>query len=117
MNVERFRLQYPEFGQTDQTLVQAKLNKATAYMGGPNVRIWGTYATDDQPINQADLAQAALAAHYLATSPFGTETRMQEDGEEKTRYYKEFEDLMYARSGGVTVSGRGVPGFTFPRVF
>ncbi len=106
MSPARFILFFPEFAQTDQSFVAAKLGEATARMGGPDPRVWGSYSLDSLPPSLTDIAQANLAADYLISSPFGTETRLDGDGG-KSKYFRKWEECMLAVSGGVTVGVGG----------
>ena len=110
MDVATFLTHYPEFGQTDQGHVQAKLNEAAARMGGPDPRVWGSFATSPQPPNLTDMAQGALAAAFLDTSPFGTETRLAKD-EKTSTYWVKWEEYAMCVTGGVTVAGLGLRRF------
>lgn len=104
MDVATFQLNFPEFQQTDQNLVQAALNRAATRMGGPSTDMWGTFASPGNPITQADEAQGCLAAHLLETGPFGTETKL-EPGDGTTGYLERYMDMVYSRGGGFLVAG------------
>lgn len=106
MDIATFRLQFPAFSQTDGKILQAKLNEASARMGGPDQRRWGSYSTAGQPLTQADFAQGNLAAYYLICDPMGTETRMDPTKAKESTYFKKWEELMYSVTPGITVAGR-----------
>jgi len=57
-------------------LITAKLQLAAARMGGPDFSVWPAFDTTGSAPSMTDLAQGNLAAHYLISSPFGTETRL-----------------------------------------
>lgn len=100
-----FLTHFPEFKNTDSRLVDAKLAAAAARMGGPDASIWGGPTAPGQPLTRADLAQGNLAAHYLVTTPFGTEFKLSDDGGKKTPYLDAFEDLQLSAAGGFACSG------------
>lgn len=117
-----FFINFPEFqGMTDPLLVAACLNRAAVAMGGPNVAVWGSFATPTPAIRSggttlpggttipttADLAQGNLAAHYLVSSPFGTEMRLQPGGDGRSSYLLEYERLLETVAGGFLVAGVG----------
>lgn len=66
MNLSTFRGLFPEFNGVPDAMVTGWLAQAATSI---DVNIWGT---------KADLGQAYLAAHYLATSPFGQNARMKQ---------------------------------------
>lgn len=109
MDVDGFYAQFPEFVAmgTGQTFVAAALAEASVRMGGPAVRIWGAFGAGGA-LTTADMAQGNLAADYLMGNPFGTETRLADDGK-KSKYRLKFDELMYSVAGGVTVSGGPSP--------
>lgn len=118
MTPNDFLLNFPEFKGTDRLLIAAKLNEASARMGGPDQSIWGAYAMPTPatqsggptqaggptPMTIADMAQGNLAAHYLIISPFGSELRL-EPGNGESSYYAKFEELQQAVAGGFAVAG------------
>jgi len=118
MTPNDFMLNFPEFNRTDRLLVAAKLNMAAARMGGPDVGVWGPFAQPSAaiqsggptvpggptPMTIADMAQGNLAAHYLVTSPFGTELRL-EPGNGRSSYLDAFDELCQCVAGGFLVSG------------
>src|ERR1700692_4051979 len=104
MNVAAFLRQFPEFAETADVIVQAKLTLAAVRMGGPDTSVWGAFAGPSQPLTLADLAHGYLAAHYLALSPFGTETRL-EPGKARTTYLEVWEDLVQSLAPGILVAG------------
>lgn len=112
MTPNDFFLNFPEFKDTDPVLVAAKLNEAATRMGGPDATVWGAFATPTPAtaasgptkMNIADIAQGNLAAHYLISSPFGTEMRL-EAGDGSSTYLRKFEELEQAVAGGFVVAG------------
>lgn len=108
-----FAISHPEFAQTDQGYVQAKLIEAAVRMGGPAVYVWGSFATSGQPLAFADVAQGYYACHLLACSPYGTETRMN-PATTRSTYLDTFEELASCVGGGVVVAASGFPGPFWP---
>lgn len=80
MNLAAFRVQYPEFAKTSDSLVQAMLDAAALELSAP---YWGTYY---------DQGHGLLAAKMLALSPNGQTARLQSDKGTST-YAKQFDDL------------------------
>lgn len=119
VNLALFVLQYPEFSQVDTVKIQTSLNRAANRMGGPNLDIWGSFATPGQAITQADEAQGAYAAALLAGSPYGFETRLA-PGDGTNSYENQYLVLRDARGIGFVVAGgsrsvgRCGPGFGWP---
>jgi hypothetical protein len=121
VDVPTFRLHFPEFAQSDQTYVTAKLSEAAVRMGGNIVagpaRIWGCFAPSGSPPTIADMAQGNLAAHYLISGPYGTELRLDPKGNGRSQYLDKYEELERAQCGpaAVVAGGRrrffGVRGF------
>lgn len=90
MNYQTFIVQFPEFATTDSNLVASML-AASALEIDPN--IWG---------NLGDQGQAYLAAHKLATSPFGQNVRLvAKDG--TTTYEREYRRLVLSVTSGYRV--------------
>jgi hypothetical protein len=112
MNVAGFVLWYPEFAQVAVQNIQSALNRAAIKMGGPASDIWGSFATAGNQQTQADEAQAALAAHILVSTPLGGPTKLK-TGDGRSSYLERFEELLYARAGGMLVAGgpRGIGGY------
>lgn len=109
-----FLAAFPEFRDTDPTLIAAKLAQAAARMGGPDPGVWGGSSPDatGASMTLADSAQGYLAAHLLKTSPMGTQLRQSGEGkgDGKTGYLRCFEDLLetaVAMSGSFVVAGGG----------
>ena len=109
MTPAQFIAAFPEFGRdVDVTVIQAKLALAATRMGGPDVGVWGGFqATEGGALMTADLAQGNLAAHYLASSPFGSSmvSARPKDGSSRTPYLEVFEELERAVAGGFAVAG------------
>ena len=108
MTPAAFLQQYPEYAETSPTLVIAKLRQASARMGGPDNTVWPAFGTMTVP-SITDVAQGALAAHYLALSPFGTEMRLKPragSGDEvRTTYWTVWEECCDIVVGGFVVAG------------
>lgn len=103
---------FPEFRDTDQTMIAAKLNAASARMGmsGDGQNIWGPFAPiaapgTPQSMTIADWAQGNLAAHYVITSPFGTALRLDPKSNGRSSYLLVFEDLELSVAGGFLCAG------------
>jgi hypothetical protein len=112
MTPAAFFASFPEFQDTDAIIVAAKLQAAATRMGmaGDGINVWGPFApaaAPGQPQSQttADLAQGNLAAHYLVSSPFGTNMRLDPKSNGRSIYLDVFEDLMYSVCGGFAVAG------------
>jgi hypothetical protein len=114
MTPQAFLAAYPEFRQADSVLVAAKLAEAATRMGmaGDGQNVWGPFALPNAPgappvqPTTADVAQGALAAHYLITSPFGTGLRIdmsKSNGD--SVYLQKFKDLEASVAGGFSVAG------------
>lgn len=88
MSRATFRVEYPEFVATSDALVDAKLAAALT-------RTDTTAFGDD-----ADAAQGLLAAHLLATAPFGQTSRQEGDDKSNSTYLDEWKRLARARFGG-----------------
>jgi len=81
MTLAEFRVQFPEFVNAPDTLVNAMLAAALLEI---DLEVWGA---------KADQGQGYLAAHKLALSPFGNATRMVLNGSGATVYRVHYEDL------------------------
>jgi len=91
MNVVQFQIQFPEFASTDVALVQSMLDAATLEI---DVSVWRA---------KADQGQAYLAAHKLATSPFGQNARLvAKDG--TTTYWTTYVKLQGQVASGFRVA-------------
>ncbi|HVJ26385.1 MAG TPA: DUF4054 domain-containing protein [Vicinamibacterales bacterium] len=77
MTLSEFRARFPEFRTASDTLVESVLAEATARL---DERIFGALT---------DAAVGYLAAHLLATSPFGESQRLEDDKSEST-YHKSY---------------------------
>jgi len=104
MTPAAFSVAFPEFGNTSAVLVQSRLQFAAARLGGPDFSIWPPFGLPGQLPSLTDLAQGHLAAHYLQSSAFGTETRLK-PSESKTSYWEVFEDCCLCVAGGFIVAG------------
>ena len=86
-----FRVRFPEFGQVDDSLVEAALDEAELELSTTIFR------------TQFDAAHGALTAHKLALSPYGQAARMvAKDG--STTYEKHFNKLKFQNAGGFRVA-------------
>jgi hypothetical protein len=87
INLNAFLVQFPEFASTDINLVESMLAAALLEI---DVSVWKA---------KSDQGQAYLAAHMLAISPFGQNTRLAaKDG--ATTYWTKFKRLQ-----GIVASG------------
>lgn len=77
VTVASFKAQYPEFEEAGDPLIQAKLNDAAVNV---DAATWGT---------EADAAVMLTAAHNLAISPFGRNTRLDKDDPTRSIYGEE----------------------------
>ncbi len=83
-----FIVSFPEFSGIDSALITLKLAEAELCIDRV---LWAT---------RADAGQGYMAAHLLATSPFGNGTAtVQKDG--STRYEKNFARLARIVTGGI----------------
>ena len=92
MDVPTFIVQFPEFNQTDAGIVGAALARASRWV---DPTIWGTVADD---------GIAYLAAHFLSSSPFGSNTKLAPKTTGSTfggtTYGQQFEELRMTVAGG-----------------
>ncbi len=87
LTYDAFITRFPEFADTDMSLVNATLNDAALEI---DVRVWGPIAAT---------GQGYLTAHRLALSPFGQAARLiATDG--KTTYDTFFQKLVRKVSSG-----------------
>jgi hypothetical protein len=90
MNLADFRTRFPEFDLASDTYVQAYLTDALLEL---DAVVWGALL---------DLGQAYLAAHRMASSPWGQSAKLiSEDG--STTYWKNYENLRRACTPSVAV--------------
>lgn len=109
MTPAAFQQNFGGFADTSEVLIGAKLNQASARMGGPAAR-WGSYAAVGQPMTLADLAQGNYAAHLLQIDPTGNEMRIKPaKSNGRTTYLDAFDDLVAMVCGGPIVAGGGGP--------
>jgi hypothetical protein len=101
-----FNQNFPEFiaGGTSPVLILAKLNQAAARMGGPDFSVWPQFAQPGALPSLSDIAHGNLAAHYIQSAAFGTETRLK-PSESKTGYWEVWEDCCDSVAGGFITSG------------
>lgn len=104
MDIETLRALFPDFLDTDSTLIEGALLRAGAFMGGPDYTEWGPPGTLAAP-TRVDNAQGWLAAYYLITSPFGAGTRAQPNDGKSSIYWQEFEKLRDIAATGFAVAG------------
>jgi len=101
MNIDQFLTAFPEFADTDASLVNAKLVEASLELDLTNT--WGPFSTPGQPQTVADTAHGYLTAHKLALSPMGQNARLiPQDG--VTTYKRHFDDLVRKTTIGVFVT-------------
>ena len=88
-----FRTRFPEFAETDDAMVQAKLDEVAVALDD---RVFGA---------RIDEAVAYLVAHRLALSPFGQNARMvAKDG--STTYGEQYAGIQRAAAGGPWAVGQ-----------
>ena len=103
MDLAGFRTYCPEFVNVPDVLVQGELDSAALEV---DVSIWGAMAA--QPVastasyTKADQGHRYLAAHKLASSPFGQQARLvAKDG--STTYIRNYQLLQRQVSSGYRV--------------
>ena len=77
VTVESFKAEYPEFEEAGDTLIAAKLADAVLNIAADT---WGT---------EADAGVMLTAAHNLAISPFGRNSRLDKDDPTRSIYGEE----------------------------
>lgn len=93
MTLGEFRVLFPEFNGVADAMVTGWLTQAALSIDSS---IWGP---------KASLGQGYLAAHYLATSPFGQNAKaVNKDGQENTTYMQNYKRLQREVSGGFRVT-------------
>jgi hypothetical protein len=96
MDLPTFLVSFPEFSKTNPALVQAQLDRATRWI---DPVIWTT---------QTDDGIGYLAAHFLAISVLGNNTKLAaKDG--KTTYYRQYDEMRTSVAGGFLGSVSCVP--------
>lgn len=88
MNLAAFQAAFPEFANVDTGLIQAKLDQAATCVGAD---VWGA---------KYDTGHGYMAAHLLATSPIGQDSRLAADNE-KTTYLEHFNRELQAAVCGI----------------
>lgn len=91
VTVPQFVRRFPEFRDTDEVLVQSKINEAHWRV---DETVWG----DDK----APTGIAWLAAHMIAMTPMGEKARIGKD-KDSTLYYTEFRRMMREVTSGFRV--------------
>jgi hypothetical protein len=92
LTLAAFRVEYPEFVATADATVEAKLAAALA-------------RTDADAFgDDADAAQGLLAAHLLASSPYGQTSRQEGADKSSTTYLDEWKRLARSRCGGPRIA-------------
>ena len=107
MDVTTFQTHFPEFRDTDPTLIGAKLQEAAIMMGGPDPQIWGSLSTAGQPLTLGDVAQGNRAADLLISSPEGLATLMTGDRSKPSLYLQKYNELVSSLCVGPLVAGGG----------
>lgn len=91
-----FKARWRDFVPTDDDVVQAALDEAAR-------------SVDDRYFgDKTDDAVGLLAAHKLASSPFGQSARLAND-DGTTTYGKQFEEMSRAACGGAHAIGAWLP--------
>jgi hypothetical protein len=109
MTPAAFLQAFPEFSQTLPSLIATRLAFAATKMGGPDPSVWPNFALPGQPPSLSDMAQGFLCAHFLQTSPFGSEMRIDiSENDGNSVYLKEYWDIAVPLTGGMLVAGVGV---------
>ena len=98
MQLSDFRTGFPEFNGVTDGMVQMWLNAAQLRI---DQGIWGAFGTSPNLTN-ADFGHGYLAAHLLATSPFGQNARMVAK-EGSTTYWQNYVKYMRLVSSGYRV--------------
>jgi len=88
VSVAYFKINYPEFRETKDSLVQAKINSATKRIAAPT---WGDRANDGVML---------LTAHLLSLSPSGEHARLKKE-DDMTIYSAELQRMRRAVTMGV----------------
>lgn len=101
-----FRAQFPEMGQVSDGLVNAMMGAASLEL---DTSVWGPFGVVGGGMTKTDQGQMYLAAHKLATSPFGQAAKMVSDkggrnGYLRTQYGQEFSLLMRSVTSGFRVA-------------
>ena len=81
MTLRQFVRRFPEFRDSDPTLIQSKLDDAAEQIEDD---VWG---------GKANQGQAYLAAHLLAINPMGEVMRLEKDSD-KTVYLLNYKKLL-----------------------
>lgn len=92
MNLPTFLQQFPEFASTDYNLVNSMLAAALLEI---DISVWGP---------KSDQGQAYLAAHKLATSPFGQNTRLNAGKADTSTYLVTYKMLQGQVASGFRVA-------------
>lgn len=92
MNIDQFRLRFPEFSETPDAIVSANLADTLLEF---SVDVWG---------DLLDRGHGNLTAHLLSSTPYGQQAKLvAKDGQ--TTYMKEYERLRaIVGCGGVHVA-------------
>lgn len=106
MNIDQFLTGFPEFGDTDASLVMSKLEEAALEVNTDPASGFGPFSALGQAMTIADTVHGYLTAHKLALSPFGQNARMiAADG--TTTYEKHLNKIVGKTIVGVGVTGEG----------
>jgi hypothetical protein len=92
VSLSTFRAAFPEFKTAPDALVLEKLGEAAIEI---KASVWGDFA---------DKGQKYLAAHLIASSPYGGTARLTKDGQ-STTYLLEWNRLKRIVSSGFRVTG------------
>jgi hypothetical protein len=98
------RAQFPEFNSVSDPLVAMMLGAASLEL---SPAVWGSYGPLGQPMTKADQGQMYLAAHKLASSPWGQNSKAvfpNRFGYHRTTYGEEFLLLQRAVTSGFRVA-------------
>lgn len=107
--LSQFRAEFPEFNTVSDVLVTAKLAAAALEMDNC---VWGAFGQPGGPNTKADQGQMYLAAHKMAVSPFGQNSKTvatpasfgNRTGYQRSTYGAEFWLLMRSVTSGFRVA-------------
>lgn len=98
------RAQFPEFNSVSDPLMAMMLGAADLEL---STFVWGAYGALNQPMTKKDQGQMYLAAHKLASSPWGQNSKavfLNRFGYHRTTYGEEFLLLQRGVTSGFRVA-------------
>jgi len=90
VSVREFRVEFPEFEETDQAIVQSRINMATRQV---NSTVYGGKTND---------AIKLLTAHLIAMSPLGEQAKLKKENR-GTIYGDQYEEIRGQVAHGLRV--------------